>query len=128
MSDAIGGLAGVIVFTEPARFDAMRDFYRDTLGLPVRNERDGRIAFAWPDAPDHRIILTTHAEARGANSDPARVMLHLLVDDLEAVASRLRTSGVTFLREPSREHFGGHVATLRDPDGNLVQLLQNAAD
>ena len=127
MSDAIGGLAGVIVFTEPARFEAMRDFYRDTLGLPVRNERDGRIAFAWPSAPDVRIILTTHAEARGPNADPARVMLHLLVDDLEAVASRLRTASVAFLREPAREHFGGYVATLRDPDGNLVQLLQNAA-
>ena len=32
--------------------------------------------------------------------------------------------GVTFTREPSQEPWGGWIATIRDPDGNVVQLLQ----
>jgi uncharacterized glyoxalase superfamily protein PhnB len=29
-----------------------------------------------------------------------------------------------FTRPPEREDWGGHVATLLDPDGNVVQLFQ----
>ena len=51
-------------------------------------------------------------------------MLNLAVEDIDAVAARLRAAGVTFIREPSAEPWGGSIATFEDPDGNTLQLMQ----
>jgi len=52
------------------------------------------------------------------------VMIHLTVDDIRAVHSRLARAGVVFTRAPEREEWGGWVATFADPDGNTLQLMQ----
>jgi predicted enzyme related to lactoylglutathione lyase len=31
---------------------------------------------------------------------------------------------VEFIRQPEREQWGGWIATFKDPDGNILQLLQ----
>ena len=118
---ALGPLAGVIVFCEPARFEALRDFYRDTLGLPARSQRPGFVSFEWGEL---RLSLTGHSDLDGASRDPLRIMLNFLVADIVAAHRRLQAAGVEFVRPPEREHFGGWFATFRDPDGNLLQLMQ----
>jgi extradiol dioxygenase family protein len=49
-------------------------------------------------------------------------------DDLEADCKRLRDAGVEFIEEPTvygNDEYGNMmIATLKDPDGNLVQLFQ----
>ena len=126
VTGGILGLAGVILWTAPERFSAMRDFYSDVLGLEPRSVRDDFVSFAWgaldPRAP--RLTITVHAQLRGIAQEPLRVMVNLEVDDIAAVHARLLGKGVAFLRPPEREHFGGWIATFRDPDGNLVQLLE----
>ena len=104
----------------------MRAFYRDVLGLEPRSEREGFISFAWgaTDPRSPRLTITVHSEVRGVAQDPHRVMVNLEVDDLDAAYARLRDLDVTFLRPPATEHFGGRIATVQDPDGNLVQLLE----
>jgi catechol 2,3-dioxygenase-like lactoylglutathione lyase family enzyme len=123
---AITGLAGVIIWTSADRFPSMRDFYRDVLGLEPRSVRDDFISFAWgaadPRAP--RLNITVHSQVRGLAKEPIRQMVNLAVDDIEAVHARLREHGVAFIRPPEVEHFGGRIATFQDPDGNLVQLLE----
>ena len=57
-------------------------------------------------------------------SDPLRLMVNLATDDIAADHARLATAGVPFTRAPEREPWGGWVATLADPDGNTLQLLQ----
>jgi uncharacterized glyoxalase superfamily protein PhnB len=52
------------------------------------------------------------------------MMVNLAVGDAVAVHARLASRGVVFLRPPERELWGGTVATLTDPDGNILQLLQ----
>ena len=120
------GLAGVILWTSEERFPAMRAFYRDVLGLEPRSERDLFISFAWAatDTRSPRLTITVHSDVRGTAQDPHRVMVNLEVDDLDGAYARLRELDVTFLRPPETEHFGGRLATLADPDGNLVQLLE----
>lgn len=122
----ITGFAGAILWTSAERFVSMRDFYRDVLGLAPRSEREDFISFAWnandPHAP--RLTITVHSQVRGVANEPLRVMLNLEVDDLDATHARLRDLGVSFVRPPESEHFGGRIATLQDPDGNLVQLLE----
>lgn len=127
MSDQILGLGGLLVWTAPGRYDAMRHFYVDTLGLAPRHDREHFVNFQWGTPPDDlRLTLSVHPEIEGASRDPLRLMINLAVDDIHAVAERLRSKGVEFTRPPEQEPWGGWVATCHDPDGNTVQLLQPA--
>jgi predicted enzyme related to lactoylglutathione lyase len=118
---SITGLAGVLVWTEQERFGDMARFYRDTLGLTPRSSKDDFINFDWAGV---RLSVGVHDRVRGASRDPLRVMIHLAVDDIRAVHSRLARAGVVFTRAPEREEWGGWVATFADPDGNTLQLMQ----
>ena len=117
----IGAVIGVILGVAADRFDALRAFYVETLGLPPRSDRPGHVNFQWGDV---RLTISAHSEVRGPNDEPRRAMLNLAVDDIDAVAARLRAAGVTFIREPSPEPWGGAIATFEDPDGNTLQLMQ----
>ena len=60
----------------------------------------------------------------GRNSDPARHMVALTSDDVRADWKRLKEAGVEFIEDPTDDG-AVRIATLKDPDGNLVQLLQH---
>lgn len=137
MSDQIGGLTGVLIWTTAERFPALREFYVETLGLTPRHDREHFVNFQWaaPVAPsesragdprphDLRLTISVHAGVEGAARDPLRIMINLEVADIHAVAARLRGAGVEFTRPPEQEPWGGWIATMQDPDGNTVQLLQ----
>lgn len=49
------------------------------------------------------------------------------VDDLEAEFRRLRGLGVEFESDPERYPWGGFMAVVRDPDGNLYYLDEVSA-
>ncbi|MDA1061564.1 MAG: VOC family protein [Chloroflexi bacterium] len=118
---AVGAVIGVILGTAADRYDAMRSFYVETLGMPVRTDRPGHVNFQWGNT---RLTIARHDGVSGSSRDPRRVLLNLAVDDIEAVAAGLRSAGVAFLREPSSEPWGGSIATFEDPDGNTLQLMQ----
>lgn len=112
---------GVIFWTE--NLDAMAAFYRDTLALPVHSVRPDFVAFQLGPV---RVSIGRHSQVHGETAEPERVMVNFGVSDIDRVYTRLRDAGVAFVRPPEREHWGGLVATFRDPDGNLLQLLQTA--
>ncbi len=98
-------------------------FYRDTLGLKVGIDGDGFVAFGDLDTPS--LALGTHSEVHGPNTDAARHMVGLDTDDLDADYERLKGEGVEFIEAPTDSPDGGpRIATLKDPEGNLVQLFQ----
>jgi predicted enzyme related to lactoylglutathione lyase len=99
----------------------MFDFYHDVLRLPLHSRHEDFIAF---ELGDVRFNIGRHREVSGVSKDPFRFMPHLGVDDIHAEAKRLADAGVEFIREPEQESWGGWVATFKDPDGNLLQLLQ----
>lgn len=98
-------------------------FYRDVLGLKVNMEspRYVVLGMASPDAP--MLGLGTHSEVNGRNSDPARHMVGLASDDLMADWKRLKGAGVEFVEDPT-DYGDILLATLKDPEGNLVQIWQ----
>jgi predicted enzyme related to lactoylglutathione lyase len=96
-------------------------FYRDTLGLKVGLEAPGFVVFGDPNAP--AVALGTHSEVHGKAVDPARHIVGFDVDDVKAEAARLKAAGVEFIEEPNN-FGGGWIATFKDPEGNLLQLLQ----
>jgi predicted enzyme related to lactoylglutathione lyase len=54
-------------------------------------------------------------------------MIGLATDDLVADWTRLKAAGVEFVEDPT-DYDTVSIATLKDPEGNLVQLLQPARD
>ncbi len=121
MGSGLGPVNGVLVWTEAARFRALRDFYVETLGLAPRADRANHVDFEWGGL---RLTIAVHEAIGGPARDPLRVMINFAVEDIEAEHVRLREAGVAFSRPPGREPWGGLVATFADPDGNTLQLLQ----
>ena len=117
----IRGIAGVLIWTEASRFEAMARFYRDQLGLVARTSKSDFINFDWSGL---RLSVSVHDRIHGTSRDPYRIMVNLLVDDIRAVHARLMRAGVAFTRPPQAEDWGGQVATFLDPDGNVLQLFQ----
>lgn len=130
MSDRVGPLTSVLLFTTEARFPAMRAFYLDKLGLEASADRGMRTAFDWKSGDLRvRLILSLHdALTEAPASDPYRMILNFQVDDCQATAARMEAAGVEFSQPATQLSWGGWVATFEDPDGNIVQLLQPAAE
>jgi predicted enzyme related to lactoylglutathione lyase len=117
----IKGFGGASIWSED--LNRLLPFYRDTLGLKPAIESPGFIVFGDPNAPS--LAIGTHSEVRGRNSDPARHMVGLVVDDIQEEYDRLRSAGVEFVDQPTKFD-EVTVATLKDPEGNYVQLFQFA--
>lgn len=92
-------------------------FYRDRLGLQeVRSESE----WAELDAGGLRIGLNAHERPGGGGG---AVIAFEPRDGIDGAVAELREAGVEVAGEPS-EHPWGRVATLKDPDGNDVQLYE----
>jgi predicted enzyme related to lactoylglutathione lyase len=100
--------------------ERMMAFYRDVVGLPPWPEI-GEGAF---HAGGAGLLIDGHSEIHGPAKEPARVLINFFVGDLAAEKARLEAAGVTFVRQPQREYWGGLITTFLDPDGNYLQLIE----
>ena len=119
----IEDIAGVIIWTDS--LERMVPFYRDRLMLEPHSVQPDFVAFRFGDI---RLSIGLHSEVSGSTREPHRIMVNLGVTDIHSTYSELAARGVVFVRPPEKEHWGGWVATFRDPDGNLLQLLQPDAE
>lgn len=103
--------------------EAALRFYRDVLGLPFLFSAGPDLAFL--DAGGIRLMLTT---PQGAGSVGANSTLYFKVSDIGATHSALVARGATNERGPQlTARMPDHelwIGFLRDPDGNLVGLLE----
>ncbi|MEU6930012.1 VOC family protein [Streptomyces sp. NPDC046385] len=114
-------------------------FYRDVLGLEVRNDV-GFEGMRWvtvgsPDQPDVEIVLeppladpTASAADRQAVSELlAKGMLRGVIfstDDVDATFERIRAAGGEVLQEPVDQPYGVRDCAFRDPAGNMLRFNQ----
>ncbi len=98
-------------------------FYRDVLGLKVTMESPGFVLLGADSPAAPALGLGTHSEVHGRTTDPARHMVALSSDDIKADWQRLKAAGVEFIQDPAGDGYIT-IATLKDPEGNLVQLVQ----
>ena len=115
----IDGVVGITIWTDS--LERLLPFYRDVLGLALHSLHPDWAVFRFGEM---RLNLGIHSQVHGRSRDPYRVMVHLGTSDIHGLHQRLRAQGVEFLRPPEREEWGGWVATFVDPDGNVLQLLQ----
>jgi predicted enzyme related to lactoylglutathione lyase len=115
----IKGLSAVSVWS--ADLKNLLPFYRDVLRLKVVIESPRFVVLGEAGGPS--VGLGTHSDVRGRNADPARHMIGLTTDDLAADWKRLKAAGVEFVEAPT-DYDTVSIATLKDPEGNLIQLIQ----
>jgi catechol 2,3-dioxygenase-like lactoylglutathione lyase family enzyme len=114
-------------------------FYRDVLGLELRNDvanEDFRwITVGAAAQPDVSIVLTnyvcgTPADAEAMVALLAKGALHgvnFRTDDLYATFEKVRASGADIVQEPTDQPWGTRDCAVRDPSGNLVRIDQAPA-
>ena len=118
----IKGLRISSIFSED--IEKLLPFYRDTVGLSV-GQGGGDGFYVMGDANGPVLGLGTHSEVHGKATDQARHIVGFDTDDIQADFQRLKAAGVEFIEEPNRPGGDGpQIATFKDPEGNLIQLLQ----
>ena len=113
--------AGASIWSED--LSNLLPFYRDVLGLKVVMESPGHVLLGADSLEAPMLGLGTHSEVHGNNSDPARHMVGLDSDDIMADWQRLKEAGVEFIQDPT-DYDDLMLATLKDPEGNLIQIWQ----
>jgi predicted enzyme related to lactoylglutathione lyase len=119
----ITGLGGTSIWS--ADLNNLLPFYRDVVGMKVAMESPDFVVLG-DDANAPSLCLGTHSEVKGKASDPYRHMVGLNTNDLDGDYQRLAAAGVEFIEKPA-DYGGLRIATLRDPEGNLVQLFEAAS-
>jgi catechol 2,3-dioxygenase-like lactoylglutathione lyase family enzyme len=118
--------------------DAALTFYRDTLGLTVRNEV-AHGGFRWitlttDSQPEIQIVLSQpHAGRSQEDGDALAALLakgelrplQFRSDDLDATFEKVAGApSAEVLQEPVSQPWGARDAAVRDPAGNLVRIEQ----
>jgi predicted enzyme related to lactoylglutathione lyase len=126
-------------FLEVDDHDAALAFYRDTLGLEVRQDvamEDARWLTVGPKAqPEIGIVLQTAGVARPP--EDAQTLRALLAkgslsglvfetDDVDGLFEKVAASGAEVLQEPMDMPYGVRDCAFRDPSGNLLRFNQKA--
>lgn len=99
-------------------------FYRDTLGLPLKFTSPGWSEFS-TGATTVALHMTGATLPEQAGPVPAgSAQLGFIVDDLQAVYEELRAQDVKFSMPPKEQPSGITLAVLHDPDGLGIALQQ----
>ena len=122
-------------FLEVDDHDAALAFYRDALGLEVRQDvaMEGArwLTVGPPGQPELGIVLTTVGVGRP--TEDAQTLKELLAkgslaglvmetDDVDATFESIRASGAEVLQEPMDQPYGTRDCAFRDPAGNQVRI------
>ena len=114
-------------------------FYRDVLGLELRNDvgREGSrwITVGAASQPGISIVLTNYVNGGPADGDAIAALLakgalngvHFRTDDLDGLFEKVRASGADIVQEPTEQFWGTRDFAVRDPSGNLVRVDQPPA-
>jgi catechol 2,3-dioxygenase-like lactoylglutathione lyase family enzyme len=105
---------------------AMRRFYEDILGFPLRRE----LSAGWIEyrVGENTLALATPSRTAADVPTPtgsASLQLAFKVSaaDVDRCADELVRQGVTLLSPPTDQVFGHRTVFFRDPDGNLLEVF-----
>jgi catechol 2,3-dioxygenase-like lactoylglutathione lyase family enzyme len=113
--------------------DAALGFYRDVLGLELRNDV-AREQYRWitVGAGPAEIVITNYVNGGPADDDALAALLakgalngvHFHTGDLEGAFEKVRASGAEIVQEPDDRPWGVRDGAVRDPAGNLIRIEQ----
>ena len=105
-------------------------FYRDTLGLQVRESESTSNSVSFQIDNVYFFLLEAEGAAQMVSSQPLdfslgespRVLLAAGVEDVDAAYQMLSAKGVRFLRPPTDQPWGLRTAYFADPEGTLWEI------
>lgn len=97
-----------------------KQWYRDAFG--VTENENGAFEFG-----SVGLFVEPHSQISGPTKEPARVVINLDVDDARAHEARLKEMNADWERPVEQEDFG-LIGTVKDPDGNFIQIIQWGAE
>ncbi len=112
--------------------EAALGFYRDALGLEVRNDvSSGEFRWVTVGAPGQDVDIVLSQPHGGRSQAEGDALLALVTqgslqaaifrsDDLDSTFEKVRASGA----EPTSQPWGARDCAFRDPSGNLVRIAQ----
>ncbi len=116
--------------------DEALGFYRDALGLEVRNDVAAK-GFRWVTvgAPGQDVDIVLFQPHGGLSEVEGDALLALVTkgslqaaifrsDDLDTTFEKVRASGAEVLQEPVSQPWGARDCAFRDPSGNMVRIAQ----
>jgi catechol 2,3-dioxygenase-like lactoylglutathione lyase family enzyme len=113
-------------FEPEKRYIAAGPDAEEGVGIPGAD-----IDISWLKHPDGgpMIELLRYRNEEGGksplNSEVGAAHLALCVEDVQSEYERLSGDGVTFVSPPHADEFGVEWVYMRDPDGNVVELLSD---
>ena|SRR5947209_16018882 len=112
-------------------------FYRDVVGLEVRNDvqfgPSRWLTVGPPDQPDVEIIMEPTAVSDNPDDEQTlrslmeRHVIQTLIfvtDDCDSTFERIRSAGATVGQEPMNQPYGVRDCSFRDPSGNQIRFSQ----
>lgn len=112
--------------------DAARRFYRDTLGLPVRDNAMGALELDLTEGS------SVFVYAKGEAHAPASyTVLNLVVPNIDEAVTELEAAGVSLIRYPDFDQDergiarstdpsqGPTIGWITDPAGNVIALIED---
>ena len=119
--------------------DTALSFYRDTLGLEVRNDVANE-GFRWitvgaPSQPAIAIVLTNYLNGSPADLDAVAGLVakgalngvHFRAENVDQTFATVRDAGAEIVQEPTDQFWGTKDFAVRDPSGNMVRIDQPPA-
>ena len=102
---------------------ASRKFYVDALGFIIEKENDQWLILNAGGLP--LVIASEIGAAKNdkKSSQTGKQVLCFLSKDLKTDVKKLKEKGVNFISEIEEKPEGKH-ATIQDPDGNLIELIE----
>ena len=104
--------------------DKAVEFYCENLGFKeAQRYDDGCIVRLENEGPT---VILEKVEKAGKIKYPgfSQVVLGVETDNIEQTSAELRAKGVEFLHDKPQAFVAGHVMAMRDPSGNVLELLQ----
>ncbi len=100
-----------------------RDFYTVKLGLPEAVATEGYVVYALGSC-DLVVETTDPDDVEGRTLIGRFLGVSLAVENAETSTDELAALGVAVVGAPERQPWGGTLAHISDPDGNILTLLQ----
>jgi len=110
-------------------FDKSLDFYTKTLGMEI-DYTDKKNWAQFKSGEDVSLAIEKCAPdyaEQGSKMVGRFVGVTLMVDNIEEQYNRLVAKGVEFTGRPEKQHWGGTLAHLKDLEGNVLTLMQEAS-
>ena len=111
-------------------FGASLEFYTTKVGLKLDHQDAG---YGWAQFHAGKDVSLAIERCDPKHAEGGSVLVGrfvgvtLMVEDVHGTYERMKQAGVEFTAAPEKQPWGGTLAHFKDPDGNILSLLQEGA-